>query len=141
MPSIFVPTTPEGQARPRLLKSGAVHSPISAFRQAGFVEAFDKRPAAPLDGPLRLEVDFICPRPASTPARQVLKWTKPDVDNLLKGAMDALKDARWCVDDGRFCEVQSRKRYPLSGEFVGAAITVVPLRDPAWKTSKGAITP
>lgn len=133
MPTIFVPAAPQGQPRPRLTKSGAIWSEVTAFRQAVFVEAFDKRPAAPMDGPLRLEVDFIFPRPVSYPEVQFFKWTKPDSDNLLKPAMDSLTKARWWVDDGRVAEFQGRKRYPLPGDAVGCVITVTPLKDPAWR--------
>lgn len=117
------------------MKSGGVWSPINAFRQAVFVEAINVRPAIPMDGPLRLEIDFIFPRPKSCPANQVLKWTKPDTDNLLKASMDALTNARWWIDDGRVAKIQTCKRYPFDGEHIGAAINVTTLKDPAWRSA------
>lgn len=77
-------------------------------------------PRAPLEGPLRLELEFVLPIPGSRPAwwrsaaswRGVLPTTKPDLDNLVKGILDALqRSGRWFRDDSQVAELYAEKVY------------------------------
>lgn len=84
-----------------------------------------------LDGPLRLEVAFVFPRPknhygtgrnAGVLKRDVALFhnTKPDLDKLLRAIGDALTGLVW-RDDSQVAFVQARKIY---GEQACAVITV-----------------
>ena len=78
----------------------------------------------PLAGPLRMRVEFLRPRPASWPKRptQACPWPeypyrKPDVDNMVKIASDALSGIVW-HDDAQVCERTERKAWADRWEVV-----------------------
>lgn len=87
----------------------------------------------PLDGPLKVAVDFVFLPPKSLPKRElkkiesgqiVYKTTRPDLgDNLMKGFSDALTKTVW-TDDSRVCEVHSRKFY---GKRAGISVRIFSL--------------
>lgn len=129
------PIIPKAQERPRLGRWGRVRSPKTPWYHLVRWRATQEAPARPLDGPVGLCVTFIFPRPQTYPKRQVLKWTKPDIDNLIKGTMDALTAARWWADDGRVCDLRTVKRYAAAGEAPGAIIEAWQMEDPAWPSS------
>jgi len=72
----------------------------------------------PLQGPLQLAVECVFPVPVSWPAWKrdaalegiVAHTTKPDGDNCLKAAKDALNGIVW-IDDCQVIESVARKRY------------------------------
>lgn len=136
MLTLRVDGVPEPQARPRIWKFGrrlGMKSPKTGWYHAVLAEAIRRAPAAPLDGPVAVDAVFVFPRLKSVPARQVLKWTKADLDNLIKAVLDALVRARWIVDDGRVARSAEIKRYAVAGEAPGAIITLTPLEDPAYR--------
>lgn len=122
---------PKAQARPRFGRRG-VYSPKTLWFRIVRWEGAKVAPKKPLDGPLELEVTFIFPRLKKMPKGQVLKWTKPDADNLVKAVKDALTQAKWWVDDGRVAKSTQLKRYAAPGEATGCLIQVWPMEDPAW---------
>jgi len=75
-------------------------------------------PKKPLRGPLRLDVLFVVPIPASWPARDKAdaatgrRWPtgKPDRDNFLKLIQDAMNEVFW-VDDAQVCAGETTKIY------------------------------
>lgn len=83
--------------------------------------------AAPLDGPLILTVDFRLPMPASRPkaARLARIWpctVKPDLDKLVRGLLDGMKQGGLIRDDARVCEIHASKDEVL--DWTGAEISI-----------------
>jgi len=70
----------------------------------------------PIDAAIAMNINFYMPIPKSFPkyAKETApgKWctTKPDVDNLVKGLLDALNGLLW-VDDNRIVAVNVNKVY------------------------------
>lgn len=67
----------------------------------------------PIEGPVRLAVEAFFQMPemdrrVRTPAKARPKSTKPDIDNLLKGVLDALNGIAY-VDDAQVAEITGRK--------------------------------
>lgn len=77
------------------------------------LEARDGR--LPMEGPLRLTVAFYLPRPASAPKRVIWPAKKPDVDKLLRAAMDGLTDGGAWGDDAQVVKVVAVKKFAGSG--------------------------
>ena len=92
---------------------------------------------APLTGPVRVQLYFQMPRPkghfGTGRNRERLKDSapthhtkKPDLDNLAKAVLDALKGHAW-VDDSQVCVLEKRKQYAAGP--IGCAITIEPIED------------
>lgn len=85
-------------------------------------ELWGDRP--PIDGPVRVRVDFIQPRRASAPKRSTPAHTrKPDGDKLTRCVWDALTHIVW-LDDAQVVEWAGSKREAEIGETPGAQIRV-----------------
>lgn len=127
-----VPAVPVAQPRPRATQGHNGHArmhevtsiknpitgerkphPIAAFK-ATVRQAFEKaHSGAPLQGPLRVNVIAIFPRPKSMlwktrPMPREPHTIKPDRDNLDKAVLDALKSLAW-VDDCQVCAGEIQK--------------------------------
>jgi Holliday junction resolvase RusA-like endonuclease len=128
---IDIPGLPIAQPRQRhrafVTKAGRVASsnytpaahPVNGFKALLALAARKVWRKAPLEGPLRVEVTFRFPLPASAKAavkRQVAagEWvphtTKPDADNLWKSSLDGLTGIVF-VDDKQIAEGIWRKGY------------------------------
>lgn len=62
------------------------------------------------DGPVRLAIVFLLPRPKTLPARVKHHTKKPDIDKLVRAVKDALKGVVW-GDDSQVVELFARKGY------------------------------
>lgn len=125
MLTIRIEGKPIAWSRPRPRRYGGFYSP---HKETGWyaqilLQAKAFKPASPMDGPLRLSIEFLMPRPQ---ARKKDTWhiVRPDRDNLEKLVSDALKDAGWMRDDSQVCSGPVEKRYPKQGEMPGALITL-----------------
>lgn len=130
MLEFWVPGPPKAKGRPRFSRQGHAYTP-AATREAekGFADrAMEHCPAAPLSGPLRLDVRFVMAIPKSTSRRM---WEalmgrphvkKPDLDNLLKLVKDALNGTFW-IDDSQVYDVTATKVY---GEHPGTMVAIRP---------------
>jgi crossover junction endodeoxyribonuclease RusA len=79
---------------------------------------------SPLEGPVGVEIEFVMPRPASTPKRRTPPAIKkPDVDKLLRAALDALTKVVW-RDDSVITAVRMSKRLAELGEQPGMHLCV-----------------
>jgi len=116
-----------GQARVQNY-TPATH-PVQSFKALLALTARKAWKKAPLEGPLRVEVTFLFPLPASTKAsvrKQVEAgvWvphiTKPDADNCIKAVKDGLNGILW-QDDKLISEGVWRKGY---GQVPGVEIAV-----------------
>lgn len=88
-------------------------------------------PAAPLTGPIRMNVDFFFPRPKAHYLKAGLRATaplwhrsKPDADNAAKAVMDALTTLRAWEDDAQVVELVVRKFYAKEIQNAGALVTI-----------------
>jgi len=128
---------PKGQPRPRAFSRGGsarVYTPGTAEAWKGAIALAAKPhiPATPISGPISLSIFHDMPRPKShrtpkgilKPAAPKNHTSKPDADNLLKAAMDALTHIGMWHDDDQVCEVTVTKRY---GDSSGAQIVIVDL--------------
>lgn len=132
---VFVEGIPKGQPRARAFaKRGMVrmYDPGTAEGWKGAI-ALALRPylpTEPIQGPVWLELEHTMPRPKShytgkgvlKPTAPVYHVSKPDADNLLKAAMDALTQLGMWHDDDQVCQVRVTKKY---GERPGALIRIV----------------
>ena len=98
-------------------------SPKDDWFRLIYAEALKRRPAEPLDGPIRLDATFRFPRPKSVKKDVVFMSHRPDEDNLKKALMDSLTYARMWTDDCRVCDGRVMK---IDGEPPGVSIRISP---------------
>lgn len=80
----------------------------------------------PLTGPVCVGLTFRLPRPKALPkTRETPHVTRPDVDKLARGVLDALTGVIW-VDDSQVAELTCAKRYAALGEPSGVSVAVWP---------------
>lgn len=138
-----VPAVPVAQPRPRAVLAhggmGArVHEvthvknkatgerkphPIAAFKATVRQAAEAAHRGPPLEGPLRLSLLFLMPRPKSMcwkkrPTPRAFHECKPDADNLAKSVKDALSGLVW-RDDAQVAWLVARKLYASGSEQPG----------------------
>ena len=77
-------------------------------------------PKFELDGPLLVAVEAVCSRPKTTQR----EWPRGDVDNYLKGPMDALTQVGAWHDDDQVQIAYPTKRYAKPGEEPGVNIVI-----------------
>ena len=77
--------------------------------------------------PVEISAAFVFPRPSGvSEKKRPLPSTRPDIDKLLRGILDALAGIAY-VDDGQVCSVSATKTYARDGERIGAHIRVAEL--------------
>lgn len=95
-----------------------IHSNQSKLRPWRDSVAWQLRDAAaaaglvePWNEPVVVTATFVLPRPASAPRRRWAPDRKPDIDKLLRAALDALTASGVVVDDARVVHVEMSKVY------------------------------
>lgn len=72
-------------------------------------------PAAPWEGPIRIDLTFGIPKPKSAPKRRrVWPDKRPDLDKLTRAVLDALTQIIF-ADDSQIVEVHASKDYGPPG--------------------------
>lgn len=159
--TFFVAGQPKAQPRARSFvlrgKGGKPimsHSgqPIIRVHEAGTAEHWKSQialaakefvPMPPLQGPLRMDIEFRFPRPKGhfrsngelKPSAPAWHTKKPDRDNCEKAVTDALKTLGMFCDDCQICAGEVSKKYSDAwgvgqpGE-PGARITITPMEQP-----------
>lgn len=115
----FVPGIPQPQPRVKFANLGKfsrAYTPCGAWSAWKRAIEQDCRPAPakPHDGPVDMDIEYRMPKPKALAKKLVdgmLCWRKPDMDNMEKLVLDALKNAGWFYDDGRVASVSHRKVY------------------------------
>ena len=98
---------------------------LKAVRSAFESLLCEHRPAAPLQGPVALNVEW---RFATKTHREgTYRITRPDTDNLQKLLKDCMTRAGFWKDDAQVCREEVTKRW--SRERPGIHITVATLND------------
>ncbi len=123
--TIEVPLPPRGKGRPRASSvngRASVYTP-SATRRWEAQLALMAQAQVPnhkqLEGPLWVDILAIVPRPKrlmrkKDPDAEVWSEVKPDIDNIDKSVLDALK-AFW-RDDAQICRLVTEKAHAAKGE-------------------------
>ncbi len=78
------------------------------------------RPEKPLDGPLAARMCFYVNAPRATK----LRHPKPDIDNFVKGLLDACTKAGYWLDDSQVVHIFATKRWTHRGELEGLSLEV-----------------
>ncbi len=124
---ITVPAVPVAQPRQRhrviTTESGKTFAhnytpkddPVNSYKATVRLAARDLGLIEPIDGPVRVDIDFYLPRPKrlmrrKDPPGAIPHTAKPDRDNLEKATTDALKGLLW-RDDAQICDGRVRKWY------------------------------
>ena len=125
-----VPLPPRGKDRPRVTRTGHAYTPAATRKWEATLGmmAQEQMPKEVLDQPLRVDVLAVLPRPKrllrkSDPDGLIWAPTKPDMDNIIKATLDALK-AFW-RDDAVVVDVSGVKVY---AERAGRPRMVVRIR-------------
>ena len=131
--------TPKAQPRPRAFARKFGDGTVAArVYDSGTAEGWKSliaaavlplRPAAPLDGPIRLDADFYFPRPKymagrKVPDGEIPHTARPDRDNLEKALLDCLTTVGVFVDDCQVCAGEVRKFYASKADRPGAVIAI-----------------
>jgi len=112
-----VPGPPRGKGRPRFARMGNfvrsyTDAATASYENLIALAASEAHRGSPrLDGPLRVWLLFVLPRPKSAPKRVTMPATKPDLDNMAKAVFDGCNQAGVWADDSRVVEVFARKEY------------------------------
>lgn len=119
---VFVPALTAGKGRPRATKTGRMYTPAATRNAELRIEMAWELAGSPrlMDGPCAVNVVVYLDRPMShfrvngEPSKaglaSVFPTRKPDVDNTLKLALDALNGLAW-KDDVMVVEARVCKRW------------------------------
>jgi Holliday junction resolvase RusA-like endonuclease len=126
--------TPVPKSRLRMTRRGIAYTPSAtrkyeAHGRLAAQMAMEDRP--PIPGPVRIVALVELPIPmswsrtrrAAALAGDIRPTTRPDLDNYLKAALDAINTIV-VADDSRVVELDARKRYGIQPKLV---LTVIPL--------------
>src|ERR1700736_3577598 len=118
---IFMDIEPMPTPRPRAraIKTKGGKSFVSMYNPAEYTEWKDEAVAllhkqgitAVFDKPVRVEAKFLCTQPKSTK----LYAPKPDIDNYVKGLLDAVTQAGWWTDDTLVHQLLAEKAWAGHG--------------------------
>jgi crossover junction endodeoxyribonuclease RusA len=124
---LFVPGRPAPQGSKRHVGGGRMvesSKAVGPWRTMVAWHAAQVYRGAPLDGPLRVALVFVMPRPSGTPKRSTPAAIKrPDTDKLSRAVFDALSGVVW-RDDSQVVELHAFKRIAGIDEQPGANIRV-----------------
>lgn len=126
---VFVPGIPAPQGSKRhvgrgiMIESSKKVAPWRSVVALTVGEIVD----APLDGPIAVRLDFVMPRPKSTPKTRATPPAvkKPDIDKLVRAILDAITAVAW-HDDSQVVSVAATKRIAELDERPGVLIRVEP---------------
>lgn len=119
---LTIPGVPRGKGRPRFVRaSGRTYTPEQTASYEAVIRyeaALVMRGEPPMDGPLALSVVAVLPVPTSWSRRKrdaavagaVWPTSRPDLDNYVKAACDAL-NAIVYRDDSQIVRMEAIKKY------------------------------
>lgn len=120
--------TPQGSARAFVVKGKPVIT--SANRNLvhwrRLVSDASQAHAHMIEGPVKLGVSFILPRPKSLPKKVMWHLKKPDLDKLVRSICDSLTGIMW-QDDSQVVTIEATKSYAENAESTGVLITIASL--------------
>lgn len=135
MIELFIPGDPIAKKRPRFVRRGKfVGTYNSQETEEGrfLLSVREQYKRELLEGPLRVEMLFLFPRPQSHYGKKGLKSSapayhtkKPDLDNLVKFAKDCLNNEVW-NDDCQVTRLTVVKKYIDPDEKPSTTIIIKP---------------
>lgn len=130
MPTIIIPGTLVPKGRPRFSrKTGHVYTPKRTQSSEALIRDFARKEfPKPLDGPVSVRIICYYPRPKNMiwkrkPMPREWKCTRPDIDNIIKTATDALQGIAY-RDDGQICRIEAEKWICAGDESPMVSVTV-----------------
>jgi crossover junction endodeoxyribonuclease RusA len=128
---LFVPGRPAPQGSKRHVGRGILvesSKAVAPWRTTVAWHASQAFTAAPLQGALVVQFEFVMPRPTSLPKTKATPASvkRPDLDKLARAVMDALSDVVW-GDDSQVVDLHATKRYAERDEQPGVQIVVRPV--------------
>lgn len=124
---LFIPGRPAPQGSKRHVGGGRLiesSKHVAPWRTAVAWHAAQVYDGAPLAGPVVLRLEFVMPRPTSTPKRSTPPAIrKPDLDKLIRAVDDALSGVVW-RDDSLVVDLHATKRLAELDEQPGMRIRV-----------------
>jgi crossover junction endodeoxyribonuclease RusA len=115
---IVVEGSPVPQGSFRHIGNGriiAANPKLNAWRQTIADQVSEKTAVRLIDGSCRVDLVFTLPRPKSVPkSRRARPTTKPDLDKLVRAALDAISLPRYVqllTDDSIVTDLHAAKRY------------------------------
>jgi crossover junction endodeoxyribonuclease RusA len=115
---IVVEGSPVPQGSFRHIGNGriiAANPKLNAWRQTIADQVSKKTAVRLIDGSCRVDLVFTLPRPKSVPkSRRARPTTKPDLDKLIRAALDAIslpKYVQLLIDDSIVTDLHAAKRY------------------------------
>jgi Holliday junction resolvase RusA-like endonuclease len=122
--NFVVPGVPKAKGRPRMTRAGHAYTPAAtAQAEQDFLVLAMRHFPRPLSGPLRIDLSFTFPVPASWSKKkqaaalglELAHESRPDLDNLIKLVLDALNGRAW-VDDRQIYNLSAAKCYGQAAE-------------------------
>lgn len=130
--TLFVPGSPAPQGSKRHVGRGVLiesSAAVGPWRQRVALAAHHAG-LRPVAGPVRIDLEFVLPRPKSTPKRSTPPAIKrPDLDKLARSILDALTGIVY-HDDAQVVGLYATKRLALLDEQAGTGITAVEAAEP-----------
>lgn len=123
----IIPIEPVACPRPRVSKHG-VYYPSNYKTYLKNASLFIKPPKTPLESFCGFSGTFYLPTP-KTPTHAAP--VRPDIDNMVKAALDLLVMRGVLKDDGIVLEIKARKLY---ADFPQSEIEIYPVEVPDLKT-------
>ena len=116
---------PVPQGSMKVIHGRVIHSQGSALAhwRSAIALAARRAGARPTREPVTMTLTFIMPRPKTV--RRNYPSVAPDLDKLVRGALDALTAIAY-VDDGQVVEIYAKKIY---GEVIGVKIQVAEIEN------------
>jgi len=120
---------PVAQPRPRAfkIKTGkiGVYDPKNAkeWKELVKLQAIKYRPPELLDQAISVWVNFSLLRPKSAPKKRKWPTKRPDLENLAKSIMDALKNVIY-RDDSQIIDLYLTKRYCIDNQQPSVMIRI-----------------
>ncbi len=104
---------------------GGSKNPVKVWRRAVALVVSSAVTGDPADGPIRMTLQFVMPRPKSTPKRTTPPAIRrPDVDKLSRSTLDAVQTGGAYTDDARVVDLRASTRLAEIGETPGAHIRI-----------------
>lgn len=105
-----------------MVESSKAVKPWREDVRAACRETWDR---GPLDGAIRLVLEFVRKRPTSAPKKRTPPaTTMPDLSKLIRSTEDAITSAGVWVDDARVVSIVADKRIAEIGETPGCRIRI-----------------
>lgn len=126
---VFVPGRPAPQGSKRYLGPGRPliesSKAVAPWRADIRTHLTATHTSGPIPGAVAVHLEFVLPRPASTPKRATPAAVKrPDLDKLIRAVLDAITSAGCWHDDSQVVALHTTKRLAELGETTGCRIVI-----------------